>query len=128
MRSLPGGKAGTLLFWCDTLCIPPDAIGTTEIQDLALGQMRNIYANATAVLVLGSWLFTSGMSAASPEEILLKIFCCTWNTRLWTFQEGILAKSLYFQFKDGPYNLDAGFEETCRDATAVSKLTILPSL
>ncbi|GAW14587.1 hypothetical protein ANO14919_039900 [Xylariales sp. No.14919] len=128
IRSLPGEQAEIVLFWCDTLCIPPDAAGIPDVQNLAIGQMRNIYADATAVLVLDSWLFTSEMSTASPEEILLKIFCCTWNTRLWTYQEGALAKSLYFQFKDGPYNLDAGFQEACRSATFTSDITIIPAL
>lgn len=31
-----------------------------------------------------------------------------WNSRLWTFQEGFLAKQLYFQFANLVYNLDQG--------------------
>jgi hypothetical protein len=38
----------------------------------------------------------------------MKITNYTWNSRLWTLQEGALAKTLFFRFADGLYDLDEG--------------------
>ncbi|KAI1827709.1 hypothetical protein F4861DRAFT_330806 [Xylaria intraflava] len=93
-----------------------------------LAQMRRIYTRATEVLVLDSWLFGSDARDKNHEEILLKIFSWIWNTRLWTYQEGALARSLYFQFIDVAYNLAAGVREIARNASPVANLTIVQAL
>ncbi|KAI1499752.1 hypothetical protein F5X99DRAFT_388858 [Biscogniauxia marginata] len=124
VRSLPGESSDIILFWCDTICVPPDSAGMDDAQALALGQMRSIYADASTVLVLDSWLFNSTMKDKTHAEIIMKIFCCTWNTRLWTYQEGALARSLYFQFRDRVYNLDVGIQEMSRLASPVANLTV----
>lgn len=38
--------------------------------------------------------------------MLVRIFISSWMRRLWTLQEGALAKSLYFQFKDEARSLN----------------------
>lgn len=108
IRALPGESSNIVLFWMDTICVPPDGTGQDEAQDLAMQLMRQTYENAAAVLVLDSWLLKSPGSGRSDAEILMRIYCSLWNSRLWTFQEGLLAKQLYFQFTNLAYNLDQG--------------------
>ncbi|KAI1460214.1 hypothetical protein F4805DRAFT_19662 [Annulohypoxylon moriforme] len=128
VRNLPGAHAGILLFWFDTICVPPDLADMPETQRLALGQMRNTYVSAEVVLVLDSWLYNSTMRDKTHIESLLKIFGCTWNTRLWAYQEGVLAKSLQFQFLDGTYDLDAGIREIARSTSVITALNIVAPL
>ncbi|KAF5609969.1 heterokaryon incompatibility protein [Fusarium tjaetaba] len=135
IRNLPGQHQNIILFWCDTLCIPPDSAGASDTQALAIGQMRNIYFDASAVLVLDSSLYNYTIRERSYHEILFKIISCSWNTRLWTYQEGALAKSLIFQFSDMPYDLDVNIsclqqsgspiERACLDFALFSQYTSL---
>jgi hypothetical protein len=69
--------------------------------------MRETYENAAAVLVLDAWLTSCAIADLSPDEVLMRIFQTTWNRRLWTYQEGALAKLLFFQFKDGVVEIDS---------------------
>jgi Heterokaryon incompatibility protein (HET) len=126
VRSLSGEDSGILLFWVDTICVPPDAAGFSEAQQRALTLMRKTYEDATAVLVLDSWLFNSSSVGKSHEENLIRIFSCNWNTRLWTYQEGVLAKVLYFQFSDAAYNLDRGIQQLCASEDPVTNITLKP--
>ena len=87
-------------FWVDTICCPYQP---GDAQDLAILKMRDTYALAEWVLVLDAWLTSQGIGGLSDVEILLKIACSNWNERLWTLQEGILAKKLAFQFRDAIY-------------------------
>jgi len=61
--------------------------------------MRRTYESARKVLVLDSELEVASIDT-SPEELLMRISCCGWMRRLWTLQEGALAKELFFQFKE----------------------------
>lgn len=111
VRSLQGDYSNIVLFWVDTICVPPDAAGLDEAQQLALSLMRRTYEDATTVLVLDSWLLSNTCTDKAHVETLLRIFSSTWNTRLWTYQEGALAKAIHFQFSDAAYDLDHGVEE-----------------
>jgi hypothetical protein len=108
IRNLPGKASDLLAFWVDTIGCPPDEAGQNEAQELAISMMRQTYENAKAVLVLDSWLLTQRIDGMPDHEILMKIICCTWNSRLWTLQEGALARTLLFQFADGSYDIDEG--------------------
>ncbi len=87
-------------FWVDTICCP---FQPGDAQNLALLKMRDTYALAEWVLVLDAWLTSQDIGGLSDVEILLKIACSNWNERLWTLQEGILAKKIAFQFRDAIY-------------------------
>jgi len=87
-----------------------------------MGRIRAVYEEADHVLVLDKSLSpctssvppeTSGEGdgeadgeasgeapLAKPAETCLRILTSTWMRRLWTLQEGVLAKSLYFEFQD----------------------------
>ena len=105
VRGLPGRFSDNVLFWIDTIGCPPDAAHQSEAQELAIDMMRQTYERADAVLVLDSWLQPQNLKYMVDTEILMRIVCSPWNSRLWTLQEGALAKELFFQFADGPYNL-----------------------
>jgi hypothetical protein len=91
-------------FWIDTICCP---VEPKESQDLAIISMRKTYRDAEKVLVLDAYLERTEWKPLSLTESLLRIICSPWTRRLWTFQEGVLARSLYFQFADGALDFDA---------------------
>lgn len=114
--------------WLDTLCVPPDMANQVEAQRFAMEKMGETYENAEAVLVLDSWLLSSKLESRPDEEILTQIFASHWNRRLWTFQEGALAKSLYFQFSDGPYSLDQGIQRLEGSKDLIKDHTLRPAI
>ncbi|KAL7905429.1 hypothetical protein GGI35DRAFT_460699 [Trichoderma velutinum] len=96
------GRNGTVSFWMDTLCVPlePEAARRQAIR-----HMRSTYTEASAVLVLESELLLSTVHCTN-EERLMRITCSSWMRRLWTYQEGILAQSLFFQFNEGAVSIE----------------------
>jgi hypothetical protein len=84
-------------FWLDTLCFP---LGLQDIYDLALIRIHKSYADAHKVLLLDHYLLSANRIGMSDEEMMAMLFCSPWNRRLWTLQEGFLAKSLVIQFAD----------------------------
>jgi len=90
-----GEKIG---FWLDTLCVPVRKLFHDE-KKWSIQRMRHIYENAAAVLVIDSWLGQTESTAPVPDRCLA-VYLSNWQRRLWTFQEGCLAKELYFRFRD----------------------------
>lgn len=125
VRSLGGHSCE--LFWLDTICCPPDG-KDREAQDLAIGRMRETYEQADKVLVLDSFLLSQSVKSLSDAEVMVRIICCGWNSRLWTLQEGALSKSLYFQFADGSYDLNAGLERLKQESNIVIQTTLQQSI
>jgi hypothetical protein len=128
IRSLTGKASGILLFWVDTIGCPPDVASQNEAQELAIGMMRQTYENATAVLVLDAWLQIQKINLLPHHEILMMIVCSTWNSRLWTLQEGVLAKILFFQFSDGVYDIDQGLASLHNCTDPVLRITLMPTI
>ncbi|KAL8998899.1 MAG: hypothetical protein Q9169_002118 [Polycauliona sp. 2 TL-2023] len=89
--------------WLDTLCCP---IAPPEAKILALRQMVRPYTDASQVLVLDSSLRDVESSQLHPTEIWLRALTSGWMSRLWTLQEGALARNLWFQFSDTAVNLE----------------------
>lgn len=91
-------------FWVDTLCVP---VGKSkrqkELRKLCIRRMAGIYEGATSVLVLSSNV-QHIPSTADEFRVGLALYFANWNHRLWTFQEGMLAKKLLFQFSDKALN------------------------
>jgi hypothetical protein len=112
------------LIWIDTLCIPPDSADSDNAQRAALQRMREVYEGATAVLVLDSWLASCHILDLSPSEVLMRIFHSNWNRRLWTYQEGALAKKLIFQFQDSVVDIDYFYREFLKDRNIFIDLTL----
>jgi len=86
-------------FWIDTLCVP---VGkkNVDLRRSAIRQMADIYRQADRVLVLDSFMLTLSRSTDIVSKYV-RIHLSNWHHRLWTLQEGQLARSLFFQFKDG---------------------------
>ncbi|KIW68242.1 hypothetical protein PV04_04199 [Phialophora macrospora] len=84
-------------FWLDTLSIP---LVPGEQRSRAIKSMERVYANADKVLVIETSLL-SVSSRISEFELGARLAMSAWLRRVWTFQEGVRAKDLYFQFADG---------------------------
>jgi hypothetical protein len=107
-------------FWIDTFGIPRNL----EQRKKALAVMEQTYRLAEKVLVLDGALQQTPMyrnienelagveAEAAGEtrtgvalELLLRIVCCAWTSRLWTLPEGMLGPELHFQFLEGTVEL-----------------------
>jgi len=81
------------------ICVPrkqPD--DDKDYRKIAIDSLQKTYETADKVLVIDQQLQESS-SRATAEESLMRVLCSGWMTRLWTLQEGLLAKKLRFQFK-----------------------------
>lgn len=90
-------------FWIDTICVPRERAARNK----AIRMMGQTYEGADKVLVLDSWLHHVGLDDEDGIDSglsCLKVKACTWASRLWTGQEGMLARSdqLYYQTANGP--------------------------
>lgn len=86
-------------FWMDSLCVP---VRDENARKKAIRNMRNVYENADAVLVLDSWVQKLDSRSESVIEIAARLYLCSWNRRLWTLQEAVMAQNLFFELKNGP--------------------------
>lgn len=96
-------------FWIDTLCVPLEK----EVRKQAIRLMGKTYHASDKVLVLDGWLMKTEISG-NYELDFLKLKSCTWTQRLWTLQEGMLAKhkSLLFQTQQGSISEEHLFEDS----------------
>lgn len=109
VKSLYEGQETDVCFWIDTLACP---VAPRESKNMALELMGQTYKKADKVLVLDSSLLGLEHRKMEHKEIVMRIYLSTWIRRLWTYQEGIFAKSLYFQFADGAWEFDAAEKTT----------------
>ena len=108
VNQLPGNdKQKVMPFWIDTLCVP---VRPPDLQALALNKMRVPYELASSVLVVDSHLRSLQSKRLSSTELLAQISCSSWMRRLWTLQEGRLAKRIWFQFADTAVNVKDVFD------------------
>lgn len=100
--------SGCVPFWIDTVCVP---VEPAAMKRVALNKLRHPYMRAAHVLVLDNYLRTVNAGDCDVLEIAARLSCCNWVSRLWTLQEGRLAKRVWFQFKDKAIELKALWEE-----------------
>lgn len=91
-------------FWMDTICIPFDS--KSSLKGKAISMMHRIYREADKVLVLDNDLRCISYPGVDVSEILARVQYSTWSHRLWTFQEGALAKKLVVQLEDRGVPMD----------------------
>ena len=112
------------LFWIDTLSIP---VGDKYIPERiqAIRQMHNIYTHAQYTIVLDKSLMRidKGSGYSGPA---MKITMSRWMTRMWTLQEAVLSRQIYFTFNNQVYSIDQLENLYTREATALH--TCVPSL
>jgi hypothetical protein len=98
-------------FWIDTLGVPHDR----DLKRKAIQAMSSTYQNAAKVLVIDSTLAglavgaqTSGLhcEARPTAELFGFLAAAPWMRRLWTLQEGLLAKQILIMFSEGPIDLE----------------------
>jgi hypothetical protein len=111
-------------FWIDTLSCPVEPESAT---DQAIALMRETYADAEKVLVIDSYLEMMESKGMTDFEQALRIICTGWTRRLWTLQEGILGKSIYFQFADAAINGDDLFMRLSKPPIAYKTIPIIHS-
>ena len=85
-------------FWIDTLAIPVVQINR-DARKKAISMMHAIYTKADRTFVLDLGL-TKHQVAPKYTETAMRISLSAWNRRLWTLQEAVLSKKLYFNFQD----------------------------
>ncbi|KAG8422117.1 hypothetical protein J3459_010702 [Metarhizium acridum] len=92
----PGSTESPRL-WLDTLCCPVEV----ESKMICLERIADVYRKAHHVLVLDTSLTAFKYEGTSPAELLVRAFGCSpWMRRLWTLQEGALARTLQIQYAD----------------------------
>lgn len=89
-----------LYFWIDTICVP---LKPETIKIKAIEEMRKAYNRANRVLVIDADLISTQLEpqldASDRREIMnARIAASSWQRRLWTLQEAVLAKKIWFQF------------------------------
>jgi hypothetical protein len=99
---LQAAKDEPVYIWLDAICIPFDN-GTSErrkTKQIAIDTMRFVYGSAAHVLVIDPVVRESSFDQETEYNIAVKIATSSWLTRVWTFQEGFLARELSFSTKD----------------------------
>lgn len=89
-------------FWMDSLCIPDDR----GVRKRAIQLMERTYRDAAKVLVVDECIRAECSEKKTWEENLFRIATSGWIRRVWTLQEGILARQLYFEFQEGPVDVE----------------------
>lgn len=97
IKSLLDGFADTKIIWMDTLCVPLDPRYRKE----AIIRMTQTYEDASQVLVLDGELRRVPHLNKPNYEAFARIFVSGWMRRVWTLQEGVLARQLFVEFQDG---------------------------
>lgn len=123
-RSFGEASRGKTPFWLDTICVP---VSPPEMWTRAMKRLRKPYQDASLVLVLDSYLYTQDTREIDALELWARILCCSWSRRLWTFQEGRLARPgrLWVLFKDIAMSMEdiwRGFDQNLATEELMTEL------
>ncbi|KAI0670224.1 hypothetical protein C8Q78DRAFT_1035136 [Trametes maxima] len=89
-------------FWMDSLCVPR----RRDLRKRAIKLMAETYRNAAKVLVIDEGIRRECSVGASWVDNLLRIAISGWMRRVWTLQEGLLARELWFEFVEGAVDVE----------------------
>ena len=94
-------------FWIDSMCIPrlPSPSERTA-RNQGIQMMFDTFSNAFAIIVLSLDLMNYSANQADYLEAAMRIATSNWMRRLWTFQEGVMSRHLYFLFANGLKNIE----------------------
>lgn len=84
--------------WIDSLCVPEDE----QARRVAIQRMAATYQNASATLVIDRTITSLPYDQIQDEfdNLLLRLVFAPWMLRLWTLQEALLSRAIFFRFKD----------------------------
>ncbi|OSC99993.1 hypothetical protein PYCCODRAFT_1469729 [Trametes coccinea BRFM310] len=94
-------------FWIDSLCVPE----ASAERKRAIMLMARTYRDATRVLVIDESIRSLCSTRRPWPENVVRIAASAWMRRMWTLQEGILARELYMEFMEGPEQICPATEE-----------------
>lgn len=99
------------------VCIPANEENEDyeQLRDLSISRMHDIYANASAVLILDPDLWCLPGSATATE-IMIKFVISAHAARLWTYQETTLCSRVYALGKDCIHDLRGLSSQLDREA------------
>ncbi|KAF2164078.1 hypothetical protein M409DRAFT_25426 [Zasmidium cellare ATCC 36951] len=99
--------ARQIFIWCDTICCPVQATSNPlpleelmALQSKAIARLRQVYQQASHALVLDRSLEEIDFHSIDRVEAAVRVYTSRWIRRLWTFQEGGIAKRLLIHFRD----------------------------
>ncbi|KAH8589607.1 hypothetical protein B0O99DRAFT_725020, partial [Bisporella sp. PMI_857] len=87
------------LFWIDTLTIP-NGENYRNQRTMAVQTMHHVYLSAKNMIVLDNSLMDQE-KGHKYSEAAIKITMSPWMRRLWTLQEAVYSKSIWFVFRHG---------------------------
>lgn len=112
---------GELLLWIDTLCIPVDP-NFQDLRDAQIMKMYEIYKKAYCVLAIDPDFLDINVDA-SIAEIGMRLYLSAWCSRLWTYQEGSLARKVFLMSEEGVVDVDTAFQAEMANPSSERVLT-----
>lgn len=105
-----------IILWIDTLSVPIEP----ESKRIAISMLRRVFTEASKVLVIDKHLMQVG---TDRTEQIMQLLSSEWQRRLWTLQEGRMARELFIQFKESavsvsgllPKEIDSSFSVSNAD-------------
>jgi hypothetical protein len=89
--------------WIDSLAIPSGHrdlnVAEERLKNQLINMMTEIYGRATGVILLDALVMH--LLSDKPLDIAVALLCGRWSRRMWTFQEGRLAKDITLLTKSG---------------------------
>jgi hypothetical protein len=104
-NELLGAYSKPTPFWIDTACLPL----RRDLKKRALRNIHRVYQSATKVIILDPSLFQ--FCVGCSQDALFRIRYSPWKSRLWTLQEGVLAKELHVKFQNRTFRLNELVEQ-----------------
>lgn len=121
-RKRYGARNERSLIWLDTMCCP---VASVEHRQSCLILMEQIYREADAVLILDAQINCFQKTDLDSLEICARVVFSRWAQRLWTLQEGAMAKELWIQFADGAVDLDQVMSNIANNIRAYASANVL---
>jgi len=126
-------STGALWLWIDALAIPNAKDLSKEektLKIMCINMMGRIYGLADAVVVIDALLLH--LYTDSAVDVAVALLCGRWITRVWTYQEALMAKEMHvitadpdasFIISDILFKLDLlhSLEDTTADTATGSK-------